>query len=82
LFAHGFDLQKSDTIRVYDLDEQFYQHPNGTAEILALRLRVEIVVLKKRDNVTLNKLSDYCGQPLRIRRVVNGTLWSYHHWAK
>jgi tetratricopeptide (TPR) repeat protein len=72
--------QKSE-MKLYDLYEQIYQHPNGKVDVLALRELVEMVVLKKRDQFTRDDLPDYCGQPLRQRRVVNGTLWSCDHWT-
>jgi tetratricopeptide (TPR) repeat protein len=63
---------------LYNLFEQIYQAPDGSAEVLGMKGRVEMVVLKKLDNLTLD---DYCGQPLRSRRVHKGTLWSCENWA-
>jgi tetratricopeptide (TPR) repeat protein len=69
-------------VRLYDLYEQIYQHPEGSAEVLALMEQVEMVVLKKLDGLTINELPDYCGQPLRQRGVVNGRLWTCNNnWA-
>ncbi|MDM8558734.1 M48 family metalloprotease [Candidatus Parabeggiatoa sp. HSG14] len=68
-------------MRLYDLYEQIYQHPNGKSEVLAMRELVEMVVLKKMEHVTLNDLPDYCGQPLHQHNIVNGTLWSCDHWT-
>ncbi len=70
--------QKS-RVRIYDLFEHIYQHPN--AEVLRLRDWVEMVVLKKLEHITKKDLPAYCGQPLRERRVVNGTLWTCRDWA-
>jgi tetratricopeptide (TPR) repeat protein len=67
--------------RLYDLREQIYQHPNGSAEVLALKRRVEMVVLKKLGAMTKEDLAAYCGQPLRQREVVNGTIWTCQDWA-
>jgi hypothetical protein len=61
------------------VDEEIYEHPNGIASVLGLRRRVEMVVLKQLDNI--NELSDYCGEPLRERGVVNGVLLSCDNWA-
>jgi len=72
--------QKSQ-MRLYDLYEEIYQHPDGKAEVLAMRERVEMVVLKKREDISLKDLPNYCGQPLRQRRVFKGRLLSCHNWA-
>ncbi|RKZ77678.1 MAG: hypothetical protein DRR19_27600 [Candidatus Parabeggiatoa sp. nov. 1] len=85
----GIDTRRHKTLRqwqksemkLYDLYEQIYQHPNGKAEVLALRELVEMVVLKKLEQFTRDDLADYCGQPLRLSRVMNGTLWSCDHWT-
>ncbi len=42
--------QKSQTIRLYDLDEEFYH--NDTAALLGLNLRTQMIVLKKLENLT------------------------------
>ncbi|MEK8019058.1 MAG: M48 family metalloprotease [Candidatus Parabeggiatoa sp.] len=68
-------------MRLYDLYEEIYQHPEGKASVLAMRERVEMVVLKKREDISLKDLPDYCGQPLRERRVLKGRLLSCHNWA-
>ncbi len=68
-------------VRLYKIYEQIYQEPKGVAEVLALRGRVEMVVLKKLDGVSKDGLPAYCGQALRERKVVNGTLWSCTNWA-
>ena len=69
-------------VRLYDLYEQIYRHPEGSAEVLALMELVEMVVLKKLDGLTINELPDYCGQPLRQCGVVNGMLWTCNNnWA-
>jgi len=68
--------------RLYEkeINETIYQHPDGIAEVLVLDGSVEMVVLKKFDNImTVKELADYCGQGLR--RVANGTIWSCNHWA-
>ncbi|OAD19021.1 TPR repeat-containing protein [Candidatus Thiomargarita nelsonii] len=72
--------RKSD-VRLYKIYEQFYQEPKGATEVLALRGRVEMVVLKNLGNVTKDDLPAFCGQALRERRVVNGSLWSCQNWA-
>ncbi len=72
---------QSSQMRLYDLDEQIYQSPDGSAEVLALRELVEMVVLKQLDPISRDELANYCGQPLRQRRVVNGTLWSCDYWT-
>ena len=85
----GSDTRRDKTLRqwqpsqmkLYDLYEQIYQHPDGSAEVLALRELVEMVVLKQLDPISRDELSNYCGQPLRQRRVMNGTLWSCDHWT-
>jgi len=69
--------QKNGEVRLYDLYEEIYQH--GSTEVLALGEQVEMVVLKAVENITRDDLADYCGQPLRQGRVVNGTLWSCHN---
>jgi hypothetical protein len=71
--------QKNSVSRLYDVDEEIYELPNGIASVLGLRRRVEMVVLKQLDNI--NELSDYCGEPLRERGVVNGVLLSCDNWA-
>jgi tetratricopeptide (TPR) repeat protein len=68
---------KNSVSRLYDLDEEIYELPN--ALVLGLRRRVEMVVLKHLENI--NELSDYCGEPLRERGVVNGVLLSCDNWA-
>jgi len=70
--------RKSD-VKLYKIYEQFYQESKGATEVLALRGRVEMVVLKNIGNVT--DLPAYCGQALRERRVVNGNLWTCQNWA-
>jgi tetratricopeptide (TPR) repeat protein len=73
--------QKSPKVRLYDIYEQIYRQ-NDTAEVLALRGRVAMVVLKKFERLTQEDLSAYCGQPLRQRSVVSGTIFSCHdYWA-
>jgi len=67
--------------KLYRRREPIYQHPDGTVDVLALRKRVEMVVLKELGNLTIKELPNYCGQPLRQREVVNGTLWSGDNWA-
>jgi len=67
--------------RLYDIREQIYRHPNGSAEVLALKKRVEMVVLKKLGHLTTEDLAAYCGQPLRQRVVMNGTIWTCQDWA-
>jgi tetratricopeptide (TPR) repeat protein len=74
-FAHW---SKNDEVRLHDLYEEIYQHPDGN--VLLLGEKVEMVVLKK-PGVTVNDLPAYCEQPLRTRRVVNGTLSSCQDWA-
>lgn len=66
---------------LWELYEQFFQHPDGSAEVFGLKEQVEMVVLKKLAHVTVKDLPAYCGQPLRERRVVNGTLLSCEEWA-
>ncbi|RKZ55017.1 MAG: hypothetical protein DRQ99_30565 [Candidatus Parabeggiatoa sp. nov. 3] len=85
----GMDIRYNKTLRqwqksqmrLYDLYEEIYQHPDGKAEVLAMRERVEMVVLKKREDISLKDLPNYCGQPLRQRRVFKGRLLSCHNWA-
>jgi tetratricopeptide (TPR) repeat protein len=86
----GIDTSHNKTLRnwqksqmkLYDLYEQIYQHPDGTTEVLALREQVEMVVLKKLKHITPDDLPNYCGQPLHQRRITNGTLWTCHNnWA-
>jgi tetratricopeptide (TPR) repeat protein len=72
---------KKGEMRLYDLYEQIYQHPNGKAEVLAMREMVEMVVLKKLEHITIKELPNYCGQPLHQRHIMNGTLWSCDHWT-
>ncbi|HID99689.1 MAG TPA: hypothetical protein EYP59_05290 [Thiotrichaceae bacterium] len=72
--------QKSQ-MRLYDLYEEIYQHPDGKAEVLALREVVEMVVLKKLEHIAIKDLSDYCEQPLRQRHLFKGRLLSCHNWA-
>jgi tetratricopeptide (TPR) repeat protein len=69
--------------RLYEkeINETIYQHPDGIADVLALDGSVEMVVLKKFDNITVNELADYCGQGLRQSPVVNGIILSCSHWA-
>ncbi|OAD20155.1 hypothetical protein THIOM_004164 [Candidatus Thiomargarita nelsonii] len=74
-FAHW---QKNDDVRLYDLYEEIYQHPD--ANVLLLGGKVKMVVLKN-PGVTIDDLPAYCEQPLRTRRVVNGTLLSCQEWA-
>jgi len=69
---------KNDEVRLHDLYEEIYRHPDGN--VLLLGEEVEMVVLKKPD-VTINDLPAYCEQPLRSRRLVNGRLWSCQEWA-
>jgi len=71
--------EKNSVVRLYDVDEEIYEHPSGIASVLGLRRRVEMVVLKQLENI--NELSDYCGEPLRERGVVNGVLLSCDDWA-
>jgi len=66
--------------QVYEIREKIDRHPDGSAEVLAFK-RVEMVVFKKLEPLTRDDLSAYCGQPLRQRGVVNGTIWTCHHWA-
>jgi len=73
--------EKNSVVRLYDVDEEIYEHPNGIASVLGLRRRVEMVVLKQLENISVNELSDYCGEPLRERGVVNGVLLSCDDWA-
>jgi len=73
--------KQSESVRLHDIDEKIYQHPNDNAEVLGLRNRVEMVVLKKLGQVTVKDLPAYCGQSLRKRRVVNGRLLSCESWA-
>ena len=75
-----YHWSKNDELRLYDLYEEIYQDPDGNAEILLLRKKVEMVVLKKPD-VIINDLPAYCEQPLRTRRLVNGILSSCQEWA-
>jgi tetratricopeptide (TPR) repeat protein len=72
---------QSKSVRLHDIDEKIYQHPNEGAEVLGLRNRVEMVVLKKLGQITVKDLPTYCRQPLRERRVVNGRLLSCESWA-
>ncbi|RKZ91573.1 MAG: hypothetical protein DRR19_06770, partial [Candidatus Parabeggiatoa sp. nov. 1] len=73
--------QKSQKVRLYDIYEQIYRQ-NDTAEVLALKGRVAMVVLKKFERLTQDDLSAYCGQPLRERTVVSGTILSCRdYWA-
>ncbi|OAD21099.1 hypothetical protein THIOM_003145 [Candidatus Thiomargarita nelsonii] len=65
--------------RLFKIREQIYQHPD--VDVLALRGRVEMVVLKELGNLTIKDLPNYCGQPLRQRDVVSGTLWTCDDWA-
>jgi len=69
--------------RLYEnkINETIYEHPGGSASVLALDGTVQMVVLKKLENLTLGELADYCGQPLSFRDVVNGGLWSCDYWA-
>jgi len=72
--------QQISSKRLYDIREEVYQHPNQSAEVLGLNRRIEMVVLKQLEHLSVKNLPAYCGQPLR-RRVVNGTLLSCEHWA-
>jgi len=40
-----------------------------------------MVVLKQLEHLSVKDLPAYCGQPLRDRRVVNGTRFGCEHWA-
>jgi tetratricopeptide (TPR) repeat protein len=64
-----------------EINETIYQHPDGIADVLALDGTVEMVVLKKLENMAFNELVDYCEQPLRQNIVVNGIIWFCNHWA-
>jgi hypothetical protein len=55
--------------KVYQRRENFYQHPEGSAELLTFK-RVEMLVLKKLKPLTRDDLLVYCGQ--RQCGVVNG----------
>jgi tetratricopeptide (TPR) repeat protein len=67
------------SFRLYDIFEQIYQ--DRSADVLALRGRIEMVVLKQFDSLSQGELEGYCGQPLRSRRVYGGILWSCEDWA-
>jgi tetratricopeptide (TPR) repeat protein len=70
------------TTRLSNLYEQIYLHPNGMAEVLALRGTLKMVVLKKLGNMTKQALPAYCGQALHQHRVLQGTLLSCENrWA-
>jgi tetratricopeptide (TPR) repeat protein len=73
--------QKISSRRLYDIREELYQSPNHSAEVLGLNKRIEMVVLKQLEHLSVKDLPAYCGHPLRQRRVVNGTLFSCEHWA-
>ncbi len=69
--------------RLYEkkINETIYEHPNGSVSVLALDGTVEMVVLKKLEKMTLGELADYCGQPLSVRELVNGRVWTCDYWA-
>ena len=67
--------------RLYKINERIYREPNDAAEVLALRGRVEMVVLKQLNNIRQKDLAAYCVQALREREVLNGKLWSCTNWA-
>jgi tetratricopeptide (TPR) repeat protein len=73
--------QKISSRRLYDIREELYQAPNHSAEVLGLNRRIEMVVLKQLQHLSLKDLPAYCGHPLRQRHVVNGTLFSCEHWV-
>ncbi len=67
--------------RLYKINEGIYQEPTKAAEVLTLRGRVEMVVLKQLNNIRQKDLAAYCSQGLRQRQVLNGKLWSCNNWA-
>jgi tetratricopeptide (TPR) repeat protein len=81
LFSQWHKIPSDRRHRLYKIGEKIYQLLDGTAEVLALESRVEMVVLKKLENVSKDDLPAYCGLPLGQRAVVNGTLWSCDNWA-
>ena len=67
--------------RLPEIRETIYQEPNGTASVLALKGWLEMLVLKNTNGMKIKELGNYCGQKLRKRRVMNGTILSCKNWA-